>query len=208
MNSEYVLLYFPHNDWAENPGLYTNDYRSAEFNGGEKTWDIEIEVADLPNEEFELTWPDIDDLPPDLQLTLYDVDGYEIGNLQAIDSYSFTSGPEDLQHYQFQIVLSQAAVTDVHGQTDKPVDTFKIVGAHPNPFNEQVRVTVSAPSSGSAQIAIYDMLGREVAMLHDGVLEAGMSDFVWRSEGLASGTYVVRFEQGRNSASQKVTLLR
>ncbi len=60
----------------------------------------------------------------------------------------------------------------------------------PNPSAGRATVTLSS-SSNSVRVAVYDALGREVAVLHDGAVPAGESRFEVAA-GLAPGSYVIR----------------
>src|SRR5690606_15995096 len=66
------------------------------------------------------------------------------------------------------------------------------VSVSPNPFSERVTVTLPAPEG--VRVALYDLLGREVAVLHDGVLPAGVHRFDVGA--LPSGVYVLRVGGG------------
>lgn len=44
---------------------------------------------------------------------------------------------------------------------------------YPNPFNPTTNITFTLPERSQVELVVYDMLGREVAMLVDKVLTAG-----------------------------------
>ena len=64
----------------------------------------------------------------------------------------------------------------------------------PNPFNDQTTVRYELTEAMTARIAVYDALGREVAVLVEGEQQAGSYEVVFDGAGLAPGTYIVRFE--------------
>jgi hypothetical protein len=69
--------------------------------------------------------------------------------------------------------------------------------AFPNPFNPQTTIRLAQQTAGPARVAIYDVFGRLVRVLHDGPLAAGRSEVSWdgRSDSgrdLPSGSYWVR----------------
>ena len=69
------------------------------------------------------------------------------------------------------------------------------------------------PDKCHVRIAVFDLLGRRVTMLEDGMLEAGVHEVLWRGitddgEFVASGVYLFRLTAGSQSASGKMTLVR
>ena len=57
------------------------------------------------------------------------------------------------------------------------------------------------PRTGEVQLAVYDLAGRRVATLIDGVVEAGEHSIMWagrddRGQLVASGVYVCRLADG------------
>ena len=64
--------------------------------------------------------------------------------------------------------------------------------AFPNPFNPSTSFELVVRESGQVHIAVYDMLGRKVATLHDGMLEGERAyNFTFNAAGLASGSYLL-----------------
>jgi len=57
-------------------------------------------------------------------------------------------------------------------------------------------------------VAAYDLAGREVARLFDGVLSTGTFPLTFYADGLPSGTYLIRATSKASAQSQKVTLLK
>jgi hypothetical protein len=73
---------------------------------------------------------------------------------------------------------------------------LRLLSSYPNPFNGRTTAVVRASAPGWAALRVFDLLGREVATLHEGVLPAGDHQFPWDTEGLASGTYILRLVAG------------
>ena len=57
-------------------------------------------------------------------------------------------------------------------------------------------------------VSAYDLLGREVAVLHRGPLAAGTHRLVFEAAGLPSGVYLVRADGATASWTQAVTLVK
>jgi hypothetical protein len=80
--------------------------------------------------------------------------------------------------------------------------------AYPNPFNSSVEITVEIESENEAEIAIFNILGREVARLHDGHLPGGRSVVTWRADDQPSGVYFCRVLSNGQEVTKRITLMR
>jgi hypothetical protein len=79
-------------------------------------------------------------------------------------------------------------------------------GASPNPFTEQTAIRYTLGAEAHARVAVYDVLGREVAVLADGVQGEGTHAAIWDARGVPSGTYVWRVTTGTEVVTGRVTL--
>ena len=78
----------------------------------------------------------------------------------------------------------------------------------PNPAAGAATVSLTLPKSAEqVRLVLYDALGREVAVLHDGPLAAGAHEVSLDAAGLAPGAYVVRAE-GVAAPPTRLTVLR
>ena len=64
--------------------------------------------------------------------------------------------------------------------------------AYPNPFNPITMVSISIPAEMEVQVAIHDMLGREIVELANGVYSTGKYELQWDASNHASGIYFVK----------------
>ncbi len=81
------------------------------------------------------------------------------------------------------------------------------IAAFPNPFTAQTSLGFSLAEAAEVRLAVYDVLGREVAVLVDGPVEAGAHAATFEARGLASGTYVYRLVAGDVVQSGRITLM-
>lgn len=88
-------------------------------------------------------------------------------------------------------------------------DRYELAQNYPNPFNPQTEITFGMPEAGPARLVVYDMLGRRVAQLVDGWIDAGRHRVRFDGSSLASGVYVYRLETaGSPTVSRTMTLVR
>ena len=93
------------------------------------------------------------------------------------------------------------------GADETPAD-FRLSPAQPNPFNPATTLTVSLAETGMASLKVYDLAGREVATLLDGVLAAGERQVTFQAGMLPSGTYFAVLRGPQGVSSQKLLLVK
>ncbi|MDX1419289.1 MAG: right-handed parallel beta-helix repeat-containing protein [Rubricoccaceae bacterium] len=96
------------------------------------------------------------------------------------------------------------AASQLEGLPGEP--TFS--AAYPNPFRTSATIGFALPEAQRVRLAVYDVLGREVAVLADGELAAGWHEAVLDGAGLPSGLYLVRLEAGTVVQTRRLTLAR
>ena len=88
------------------------------------------------------------------------------------------------------------------------------LGNHPNPFNPTTTIDFEVPVAAYTRIAVYDVAGRHVVTLVDGMMTAGKKTAVWnghnrRGERVASGVYFYRLDvSGQRALTKKMVLLK
>ncbi len=86
-----------------------------------------------------------------------------------------------------------------------------LTGAWPNPFNPRVTLSFALPVSGGARLAVFDLRGREVAVLRDGALPAGTHTAAWdgRDDGgraMPAGVYMAVLRTELGTTTRKLVL--
>jgi len=87
-------------------------------------------------------------------------------------------------------------------------DAFALQQNYPNPFNPTTRITYTLPFSERVSLSVYDISGRTVAILVDGVQAAGRHFVDFDGRGLAGGVYFYRLTGSSFSATRKLVLLK
>jgi hypothetical protein len=88
------------------------------------------------------------------------------------------------------------------------VDEFTLYQNYPNPFNPNTTISFSLPQAEQVKISVYDMLGREVAVLVNNYLESGIHTTLFDGKNLSSGVYVYRIESGSFVKAKRMILLK
>ena len=77
--------------------------------------------------------------------------------------------------------------------------------AYPNPFNAETIIPILLPERSRIHVTLYDLLGRKVADIYDGVLSAGQGQVRFNAKYLASGMYFYRLEANGQERGKKFT---
>jgi hypothetical protein len=85
---------------------------------------------------------------------------------------------------------------------------FDLTQNFPNPFNPTTVISGQCPVAGHVRIAVYDILGREVAVLMDEGKEPGTFEVTWDAHGFASGVYMCRMAAGAFIQTRRMLLLK
>ncbi len=86
--------------------------------------------------------------------------------------------------------------------------TFKLENNYPNPFNGTTKFRYQLPAQARVSLRIYDVLGREVAILVDQEQAPGIYETAWRPQEMASGIYFYRLVAGSYTKIQRMLYLK
>jgi hypothetical protein len=97
---------------------------------------------------------------------------------------------------------------DAPNRTDLPLET-RLDGNYPNPFNPSTVIAYQLATAGPVRLAVYDILGREVAVLVNQERAAGRFEVTFDASGLSSGVYLYRLQLGGHVVStRRMTLVK
>jgi len=93
---------------------------------------------------------------------------------------------------------------------DPPAITtdYRLAQNYPNPFNPETRIGFRIRDAGFTSLKVYDVLGREVATLVEGKIDAGNHEVTFDGSNLPSGVYVYRLMSGSYQESKKMLLMK
>ena len=153
------------------------------------------EIAMIPQltekGEYFLKWEQWNNIPGDWNFVLRNTfSGKEI-DMRAVSEHAFVF--DSVQNSQFEIIVTRGAVNPA--ESEKPL-AFNLEQNYPNPFNPVTVISYQLPVNSEVRLAVYDILGREVAVLVDEQKPAGSYNVRFNASGLASGMYFYRLEAG------------
>lgn len=86
---------------------------------------------------------------------------------------------------------------------------FQWGAAYPNPFNPSTYITLQVRRTQPVRLVVYDVLGRQVCVLHDALMEADrVYPFTFEADALASGWYMIQLDGQTAFATQRVLLVK
>jgi hypothetical protein len=102
-----------------------------------------------------------------------------------------------------------SVLTSVAGERVRELATdVHLLPNYPNPFNPSTRIAYSIRTTQYITLKVYDLLGKEVATLVNGVQQAGIHYALFGGESLAGGIYVTRLFSHAGVESGKMMLLK
>lgn len=118
-----------------------------------------------------------------------------------------------IENYTTLLDTSLGSFINVSKIDEKIPNEYKLFQNYPNPFNPVTIIKFQMPNPGNARIYLYDMLGREVAMLVDGYFQSGVYEFKLDAGNtvtgaLSSGIYFYKFETEGYANTKKLILLK
>lgn len=119
------------------------------------------------------------------------------------------------------VELERVELASADGRTARVVynggrtlpEGFELRQNYPNPFNPTTTIEFSLAQPGPASLTVYDLLGRELAVLVDGHLDAGRHRAIFDAsmiggEVVASGVYFYRLQTDQATVTKKMMLLK
>lgn len=85
---------------------------------------------------------------------------------------------------------------------------FELAQNYPNPFNPTTAISFTIPQSGNVKLAVYNLLGQEVAVLVNEFREAGTYNIEFDAGNFNSGIYLYKLEANGLTFTKKMTLLK
>ena len=88
------------------------------------------------------------------------------------------------------------------------ISDFSLSAAYPNPFNPSTSFDINVPSEGHLSVKVYDLSGKLVDVIANGIYNQNTYTFTWNGYGMASGMYVINAEYNNTSISHNISLIK
>jgi len=132
----------------------------------------------------------------------------------------FTGGipnPGDVYRVKFMNAMKDSIMFTVNttGATKVADDmaqmkpgVFSLAQNYPNPFNPSTNISYTLKNSGKVRLSVYDILGREVAVLANEIQTAGAHQITFSADRLSSGIYFYKLQTSRATITKKMVLIK
>jgi alpha-amylase len=112
----------------------------------------------------------------------------------------------NLEPYE-TIILNYGPVLTSNENVENP-QNFQLHQNYPNPFNPSTNISFYLPQSAEVQLSVYDVTGRLVATLENGLRNAGSHVVPFDASALSSGMYFYKIEAGEFIETRKMMLIK
>lgn len=106
-------------------------------------------------------------------------------------------------------IINSMPVTSVKPDNNQALPKeLELLQNFPNPFNPNTVIKFSVGTYSHTSLRVYDVLGREVAVLVNEKKPTGSYQISWNAEGMSSGVYYYRLEIGKKIQVKKLILVK
>jgi hypothetical protein len=99
-------------------------------------------------------------------------------------------------------------ITAVSEQPNTLPTKFELSQNYPNPFNPSTKISYTLVTKGMTRLSVFDILGREVAVLVNEVQNAGSHEVTFTANNLSSGVYLCKLMNSGNMTTKKMVLMK
>ena len=107
----------------------------------------------------------------------------------------------------YDIPIAASSTANEAEGTELP-EGFSLQQNYPNPFNPTTSISFDLPEAAAVRLSVFDVLGREVAVLVDGKMNGGNHAVTFDAAGLQSGMYIYRLETAAHTLTKSMVLMK
>jgi len=208
---EFVMLAFPHRDWQRNADVYTTDFHPSSADGQIFDFTVDTNISGKP---VTLRFENFISIPGEFEVRLVDVSLKLTQDLRREPKYIYRSTRDGGKNFFRLLVGKPSFIAERAEDVTAIPTTYELAQNFPNPFNPSTTIKLGLPRKSRVTLKIYNLLGKEVAMLFDGVeKEAGYHAIIWEGKDqtgnfVPSGLYLYRLQAGQKVLIKKMTLIK
>jgi len=105
-------------------------------------------------------------------------------------------------------ICFQGAFSGIQNPPNEIPKVFSLEQNYPNPFNPVTSIKYSIPKQSNVKLTVYDVTGKEVIVLADGIKKAGYYEERFDASDIASGIYFYKLQTDEFSSTKKMSVLK
>ena len=126
----------------------------------------------------------------------------------SLGSATITATADDGNGGATSTTFGVSIETAVSVEAGEAPTTFELSSNYPNPFNPATQIRFGLPQAAAVRLAVFDVLGREVAVLVEGRLPAGWHEATFEAADLPSGVYLYQLDAEGQMLSRTMLLMK
>ncbi len=117
-----------------------------------------------------------------------------------------TAVPDGCPEETHQVTFTVS--TDPDGVPSIAPETAQLLHAYPNPFNPSTTIEFTLAHQQQIQLTVYDLHGRQVTQLADGMYSTGSHQLTFDGYGYPSGVYLIALNSANGNHYSKISLIK
>ncbi|MDP3150729.1 MAG: S41 family peptidase [Ignavibacteria bacterium] len=110
--------------------------------------------------------------------------------------------------YAVQELDKMVTAIEVKNEIYQKSFTYSLEQNYPNPFNPVTTITYQIPKAGKVELKVFDILGREIAVLVNGEITAGKHEVKFDGSNSSNGVYFYQVKSSNYLETKKLLLLK
>ncbi|MFH0992419.1 MAG: T9SS type A sorting domain-containing protein [bacterium] len=127
--------------------------------------------------------------------------GSDLKNIWALSANQFFA-------VGYKNIVKYAVAVGVDDRSPNTPTDFTLLQNYPNPFNPVTNISFSIPTTSNVQLDVYNVLGKHVASLVNGMTTPGTHTVQFNAAGLSSGVYFYTLRAGNGISTRSLLLLK
>jgi len=154
---------------------------------------------------------------PAVNDTTWQRKGYRLGNVPGLTNGAniyigfrehVANNLNDGDVIGFDLISLVGSTVGINQNGTEVPSAYDLSQNYPNPFNPSTKINFSLPKSGNVKLAVYDMVGNEVAVITNGEMVSGNYTADFDATKLASGVYFYTLVTNEFTATKRMILVK
>jgi hypothetical protein len=167
------------------------------------TYPLRLHTTDAGT--FTLSWPILQNLPETWTLSLFDRTQGNTVNLRREPAYTFAA-PTGTDSTRFTLTLDPGVSTAAGPSPQVP--DMHVGNVYPNPARSDAQIRLRLGAQGFVTVSVFDVLGREVAVVMHGAASAGAHTLAIPTDVLTPGLYTLRVQAQDHFVTRRFAVAR